>query len=379
MGTTDKVYRAKPWSTAEEERLRELTARGWSIRQIATTMERTNGSITNKQDALGIGKVRNVLRIGRETEDWHPYAEAADGGGAYQPLPDSHFGPIPAWIDALRPVQMAPPPPYQATETATNHVVVAGDFHFPDHDEASCAIVLETVRQLRPKQLILNGDTVDLLAVSRYPKDQRKTHQLRDEVTAFHAFLHEAVRIGSAWGMDIVETEANHSGNGTASRWHRYLSDRVPVLYAHPKAESLLNYQNWFYPEWAPIKLEESVVLADELLVLHGDLVRKHAAYSARGHAEKWHSSVMHSHTHRLGASMERIPAVGGRPEGIRRAFEIGCMCQLNPSYVSAPNWTNGFAIVALGAEPGLYGVELVTIANKQAVVTTLQRTIRAS
>ena len=178
--------------------------------------------------------------------------------------------------------------------------------------------------------------------------------------------------------MDIVETEANHSGNGTASRWHRYLSDRVPVLYGHPKAEELLRYETWFYPEWCPIRLADHVLVADELLVLHGDMVRKHAAYSARGHAEKWHSSVMHSHTHRMGSSLERIPAVGYRGEQVRRAYEIGCMCDLNPSYVSAPNWTNGFAIIAHGDEPGVYGVELVNVANNKASIAALGKTILA-
>jgi hypothetical protein len=366
----------KIWTPAEEEQLKEYTARGWSIRQIAQLMERSNGSVSNKQDALGIGKVRNVLKIGRNLDTSGAYVSGSDNSGAYAPDYSAKEPPIPEWLDALRPVQLAAPPKYQATQTPTDHVLVAGDFHFPEHDPAACNVLLETLRQLRPKQLILNGDTVDLLAVSRYPKDQRKVYQLRDEVAAFHAFLHEAVRIGSAWGLEIVETEANHSGNGTASRWHRYLSDRVPVLYAHPKAEQLLHYENWFYPEWAPIRLVESVVLNEELLVIHGDMVRKHAAYSARGHAEKWHFSVMHSHTHRMGATMERIPAVGGREESVRRAYEIGCMCQLNPSYASAPNWTNGFAIVALSDEPGLYGVDLVSIQQGKAVVPSLGQTI---
>jgi hypothetical protein len=86
----------------------------------------------------------------------------------------------------------------------------------------------------------------------------------------------------------------------------------------------------------------------------------------------------MHSHTHRMGSSLERIPAVGNRPEQVRRAYEIGCMCDLNPSYVSAPNWTNGFAIIAHGEEQGSYGVELVNVVKDRAVVTTLGQTIIA-
>jgi len=53
-------------------------------------------------------------------------------------------------------------------------------------------------------------------------------------------------------------------------------------------------------------------------------------------------------------------------------------MCDLNPSYVSAPNWTNGFAIVSHGDEPGLYGVELVNVVKDRAVVAALGTTIIA-
>ena len=355
------------WTPEEEQTLRDLTEARLTIAQISQQMRRSYASVHNKQQVLGVGVVRNLKN-------------KADGldRALFDPAAKVGQDQIPEWLEQLRPVALPAPDKPKRTVEAGAYTVVAGDFHFPAQSNASLAILLEVIETLRPQRLILNGDTVDLLAVSRYPKDQRYTWDLRQEVTEFHKFLHLAHGIGSAWGMDIVETEANHSGNGTASRWHRYLSDRVPVLYGHPKAEELLRYEAWFYPEWCPIRLADHVLIADELLVLHGDMVRKHAAYSARGHAEKWHSSVMHSHTHRMGSSLERIPAVGNRSEQVRRAYEIGCMCDLNPSYVSAPNWTNGFAIVAHNDDPGGYGVELVNVVNDRAVVAAIGKTVIA-
>lgn len=354
-----------PWTAEEEDLLKALTNQQYKIAEIAARMNRSTASIHNKQHTLGIGVVRNIRQP--VSSYMNPSDSAASGTDQ-----------IPEWLDKLRPVQLPAPDQPITTQSAGPFTLVAGDFHFPQHDPASVAILLEVVRQLKPREVILNGDTVDLLAVSRYPKDQRHTWDLRQEVVAFHEFLHQLLSIGSAWGLTVRETEANHSGNGTASRWHRYLSDRVPVLYAHPDAEKLLNYETWFYPEWAPIALVESAIVADDLLILHGDLIRKHAAYSARGHAEKWHSSVMHSHTHRMGCSFERIPAVGTRPEQVRRAFEIGCMCNLQPSYVSAPNWTNGFAVIQHGDEPNQYGVELVSVSNGAATIAALGQTVKA-
>jgi hypothetical protein len=49
----------------------------------------------------------------------------------------------------------------------------------------------------------------------------------------------------------------------------------------------------------------------------------------------------------------------------------------LQPSYVSAPNWTNGFAIISHDADEQDYGVELVNIQRGQAVVCTAGLTIR--
>jgi hypothetical protein len=358
---------ARPWTADDIAQLKALTQNRLTIIEIAKRMDRSMPSIHNKQASLGIGSFRSFREGGSSAPDLSEKMAASDA------LLDK----IPEWLDQLRPVALPAPAIPERRVEPNPYTLVAGDFHFPMASKDTIAILLETIVALRPQRLILNGDTVDLLAVSRYPKDQRHTWDLRQEVTAFHEFLHMVRSVSAAWNMEIVETEANHSGNGTASRWHRYLSDRVPVLYGHPKAQELLNYETWFYPEWCPIRLQDHALIADELLVIHGDMVRKHAAYSARGHAEKWHSSVMHSHTHRMGSSLERIPAVGLRPEQVRRAYEIGCMCDLNPSYVSAPNWTNGFAIVSHSGGVGSYGVELVNVVQGQASIVALGKTVR--
>lgn len=352
----------RDWTDAEVEILRTAADAGLSVNQIHERhfQDRTRLSVANKAQNMGI-------RIKTPSER---------AAMATPMVVEAPIDPVPAWLDALRPVALPAPEPLSASTTASDVTLIAGDFHFPHECPKTVAVFLEAVRQLRPKRVILNGDTVDLLAVSRYPKDQRHTHPLRDEVTAFHAFLHRLWSIGQAWGLEIVETEANHSGNGTASRWHRYLSDRVPVLYAHDRAKELLAYETWFYPEWCPIRLVESVMIADELLVIHGDIVRKNGAYSARGHMEKWQAPVLHSHTHRMGQSVRRIPGIPGRPDTVQRAYEIGCMCTLNPSYASAPDWANGFAIVHEGQ--GSYGVELVSVVNGVATIAALGQTITA-
>lgn len=280
--------------------------------------------------------------------------------------------------DWLRPVEL--PAPVRATVTSTPNpfTLVIGDFHFPSHDERTCAIFLQAVAALKPSRVILNGDTVDLLAVSKYPKDARVgfTWKLRDEVHAFHGFLRELEGIGNAWGMTVVETEANHSGNGTEGRWWRYLSDRCPELLGHDDAKDMLSYERWFYPKWSGITLVQEVVIADDLLVLHGDMVRGKGGYTARAHQEKWMSSTMNSHTHRQGATTRRIPARGTRGEGIYRSYEIGCACDLSPCYSRVPDWACGFAIVS--HDDTSYGVELVNVTGGRANIAALGASLAA-
>lgn len=285
------------------------------------------------------------------------------------------------WLERLRPIAMPAPPKRAVTLAATTGLtLVAGDFHFPEQDDGAVGVFLEACRLLKPERVILNGDLPDLLAVSKYPKDVRAGHlwSLGDEAKAMHGFLHELERVLPRDSV-IVETEANHSGNGTASRWWRYLSDAAGALVSLPNAEDKLSYQAWWYPEWSRIQLVEDVLLADDLLILHGDVVRKHAAYSARATMEKWFSSVMHNHTHRQGSGAQRVPSRSGRGEAQLRFYETGCMCTLKPSYASAVNWTQGFAIVQEGGEAGSYGVELVTIDRGAAVVNTLGQLVRAA
>lgn len=288
---------------------------------------------------------------------------------------------LPTWLEHFRPVALPAPPRRAASVTANADIqIVAGDFHFPEQDDAAVAVFLETCRQLKPKRVILNGDLPDLLAVSKYPKDVRKgkSWSLGDEAKAMHGFLHELERV-LPQDTEILETEANHSGNGTASRWWRYLSDAAGALVSLPDAEAKLSYQAWWYPQWSRLQLVEQHVIADDLLVLHGDIVRKHAAYSSRATMEKWYSSVMHNHTHRQGYGAQAIPSIPGRPASNLRHYETGCMCKLNPSYASAANWTQGFAIVHTGEAAREYAVELVTIQRGRAVVATLGQTLKAA
>lgn len=335
-----------------------------TIPQIAGALNRSRNSVANKAQSLGI-TTKNPL---------HTYRD--ESAAVRESLEKRSFNPD--FYEWLRPVELPAPPRQKVTGEAAPFTLIGGDFHFGMEDPKAVAIFLATVEGLKPKRVILNGDTVDLLAVSRYPKDNRrgKAWSLQDEVEAFHGFLKSLHEIGDSWGIEVVETEANHSGNGTAGRWWRYLNDRCPELLQHHEAEERLSYASWFFPKWSSIRLVNDWMIADDLLVMHGDMVRSHAAYTAKASREKWMNSVIVNHTHRAGFSPKTVTAHGGRPTSYVRAYENGCLCKLEVPYGVALDWQQSFAVVC--EDTDCFSVEQVVIDNGRANVAALGKTLRA-
>lgn len=356
------------WSSEEVARLRALAEDGVGSAKAARVLndEFHGGASERTATTVNLCRSRHGIHVARGVDLYTPRVE--------RPMAD----PL-EWLEKYVPVQVTPPSLPRATSKPTDGLtMVAGDMHFGTASEAACSVFIETARQLKPSRIILNGDLPDLLAVSKYPKDVRSKFQwsLRDEAAQMHQFLKE-LEAAVPRSTTIVETEANHSGNGTASRWWRYLSDHIAPLMSLPGAEEKMSYQSWWYPTWSRLQLVESVVVANDLLVLHGDIVRKHAGYSARATMEKWWHSTMNSHTHRMGGGFQALPELPHRAGSQTRFYEIGCLCDLTPSYASAPNWTNGFAVIREDGED--YNVELVPIIQGRAVVNTLGATVKAA
>lgn len=281
-----------------------------------------------------------------------------------------------AFLENLAPLSIKVDPVKTINRTFNDFVVVLGDMHFPKHCQRSLDIVLETVSQLSPKQIILNGDTVDMLAVSRFPKDIRHNYTLLDERTEYQKFLKDLVSVSN--GAEIVETHANHSGNGTDGRWFRYLSERLGELSSLPDIQEKLSYQNVFIGEFQKYVTHcDYVEVCPDLVVTHGDVVRKNGGYSARGMIDKYYQSLIMGHTHRLGMTAQRLPGIGSKQEKQIYAWEMGCTCDLNPIYASAPNWQNGFGIIAV-SDDGTFGVEPVLIQDGAACIATLGCSISA-
>lgn len=265
---------------------------------------------------------------------------------------------------------------YNGTVSQLNDFAVVGsDFHFGCHDESAINIFLATVEELQPKTIVLNGDTMDMLAISRYPKDIKKQWSLLDERVAYHQFLDDLISVSN--GAKIYETVSNHSGQSIDGRWRRYLSDRIGELASIPEISDKLSYQSIFMGDYQEHVEHVDYVDLNGLIVTHGTTVRAAGGASAKGEIEKWNSSILHGHTHRIGSSCKRIPSIGGRAERQLLGIEGGCLCQLEALYGSACNWQQGLNIISLGEEYDQFGIEQVYIKSGVAIVNTLGATLK--
>jgi predicted phosphodiesterase len=280
------------------------------------------------------------------------------------------------FLSQLAPINLKPTKRSLSKKELNDYVVVLNDLHFPMHCQKSIDIALEVISELKPRSVIINGDSLDMLAISRYPKDIRKQFSLLDERIAYHEFLYALDEASS--GAEIIEVHGNHSGDSTFGRWWRYLSERIGELACLPEMKYNLSYENVFLGDFKNrIGMADYVELNGDLVVLHGDVVRKHGGFSARGTLEKYYQSCIMGHTHRVGFTAQRIPSIGKRKDKQLYAYETGCLCKLSALYASAPNWQNAFGIVSLG-ENNSFGLETVMINDGVANVSTLGKTIFA-
>jgi UDP-2,3-diacylglucosamine pyrophosphatase LpxH len=209
--------------------------------------------------------------------------------------------------------------------------VVASDIHAPFQDRAVVNLLLRFIRDHKPGYVHLLGDIVDCYQISRFSKDPLRKENLQDELDAGRRFL-QRVR-DAAPRSRIIYSEGNHE-----KRLTKYLRSTAPELAGLRclQLPELLSFDEL----GVKYRSEQNPYRVGSLLFTHGQVVRKWAAWSAKGHWEKFGCCVIHGHTHRLGTFYHRdIDDTYG-------AWENGCLCDLNPEYVVAPDWQHGWSVV---------------------------------
>jgi hypothetical protein len=261
---------------------------------------------------------------------------------------------------AMQPV--APRPPRNAGEVVTmpvskadkwephdlsvvGTVGVLSDIHVPFHSEVALGAAVAHLKQLGIAALVLNGDTSDFYAISRWTKNPAK-RDFRGELNQMRQLL--------AWlrqefpEIPIVMKTGNHE-----ERWHHWLWQHAPEISDEPE----MGLRAWLHLDKHDIELVEDQrpILAGKLPILHGHEKGKGISApvnQARGAFLRLHHTVLEGHGHRTSGHCE--PDLWGSEVF---CWSTGCLCDLRPEYARINKWNWGFAAVTVEAD-GSFDVE---------------------
>jgi hypothetical protein len=209
------------------------------------------------------------------------------------------------------------------------HVMI-GDTHGYFVDQRTWKAVLDFIRDFKPDVINCLGDLVDFYDISRYTKNPNRRAYLYDEIKFTREVVFAELR-RAAPKARIVWKGGNHE-----DRLQRYLWSRAPELASLPA----LDMRNLFSLSSLNIQYTTDSLTVGDTELTHGHMARKHSGWTAKAMMEDLGTSVIHNHTHRLGAIYKSDRS------GSYIAYENGSLCRLDPEFIhGTPNWQHGFSV----------------------------------
>ena len=227
------------------------------------------------------------------------------------------------------------------------------DIHIPFQDNGVLNVVKNFAKWFEPDYLFLVGDVIDFYSISTFDKDPLRINNLQHDIDETHNVL-KNIR-GYLPKSKIIYLEGNHE-----IRLKRY-------LWKHPEIASLkaLSMENLLNLNKLNISYvpSQKTYSFHKFLIEHGDIVRKHSGYTARGQMEKRGISGLSGHSHRL--STHYLTNMGGNFVWA----ENGCLCKMDCDYIiGQPNWQQGFSIGYFKKGLQRFSLEQISIIHNKCV-----------
>lgn len=215
----------------------------------------------------------------------------------------------------------------------TGAVGILSDIHVPFHSEVALRAAVDALVGDKIQALVLNGDTADFYAISRWTKNPAKRN-FRGELQAIRELL--------GWirqtfpDIPIVFKSGNHE-----ERWRLWLYQHAPEI----SDEKEMGLDNWLRIREYHMELVEDQrpIMAGKLPILHGHEKGKGISApvnQARGAFLRLHHTVLEGHGHRTSGHCE--PDMFGSEVF---CWSTGCLCDLRPEYARINKWNHGYAL----------------------------------
>jgi hypothetical protein len=267
---------------SDADLLDALTRHGWNVSATQRALgKESSGALQRRLTALRGKHMPKVERAPIVAPVAHQEPETC-------PNPAESFGQpdVPAW-QGYRPRAGWSEPeksrPAKATKERVIRTVVLADVHVPYHSRLAWGCALGIVRDAKPDRVVINGDFIEMEALSRHPKSRPDLTRLAEELYAGNVALDELQQ--AAGSAEVVYVEGNHEG-----RAPRYAAEfgqldgllSVPVgLYLEPRADYHRETNQLRGIRWVPLKMQPFTVGA--VGFLHGVFESMyHAAMTAQ-------------------------------------------------------------------------------------------------
>jgi len=230
-------------------------------------------------------------------------------------------------------------------------VVFLGDVHFPYADRMALGLASQFLASFKPDFIYLIGDIVDFYALSTFDRDPNRLLSLQDELDQAKAWFGEIRKICPK--SKIHYRDGNHENRLLRYLWRRPELSPLRSL-TIPELMSFSDYGITHHKHNSHLEHRE-------FQVEHGDMVRKHSAYTASGMLDKRQMSGISGHTHRMGMHWRTDT------HGMKVWVENGCLCNMKPEYIiGTPNWQQGFTVAHWVYDNHRFIVEQVPIIGKK-------------
>lgn len=254
-------------------------------------------------------------------------------GGAID-LPDTSSEPTPH--DLFEGYQAVKPITIPKDKEGARSIYLS-DLQIPFVDWPAMKLVEHFMEDWQPDRIFYVGDIADFYGISKFDKNPARRFRLKHE----RAWVREMLDRHKQMVPNAEQTwlDGNHE-----ERIVRYLWERAPELADlddEDTGEPIMGIPALFGLNKRGIQYTSYAGHVDYLgfLITHGNLLSKHSSYTAKQMSERFRSSGLSAHSHRLG--MYNWTGIAG-PQAW---YENGCLCRMDPEYMHNPNWQLGFHI----------------------------------
>ena len=227
---------------------------------------------------------------------------------------------------------------YEPYDLKAKRLLVLSDIHIPYHNIESLTCAFDFAKCEKPDAILLNGDTLDFFGLSRFSKDP-KARSFANELKTFKEFMDV---IKKTFDAKIYFKIGNHE-----ERYFHFL---------WMKAHEIVGVEEFELENIIKSRAEGIEIIKDKRIIKAGDLNIIHghefggSVFSpvniARGLFLRGKVSAMQGHSHQTSEHTE-----SDMNGNITTTWSIGCLCELNPSYLPINRWNRGFSIVDIDGQ----------------------------